>query len=83
MIIAVNGKSRAVEEGISIAQLLKQLGIHPLRVAVLLNQDVVKREQYEVTLLKEGDRLEIVTIMAGGAGGNVCESFWSKTSVGR
>jgi len=67
MIIVVNGKSRSVGEGISVAQLLERLGIHPLRAAVLLNQDVVKRGQYEATFLKEGDRLEIVTIMAGGA----------------
>lgn len=66
MLISVNGKSWQVEEGWSIAELLEKLQLHPLRVAVVLNQEIVKREYYETTLLKEADKVEIVTIMAGG-----------------
>lgn len=67
MTIVVNGKPREEEEGISIARLLTKLQLHPLRVAVLVNQEIVRRPHYETTFLKEGDRVEIVTIMAGGA----------------
>lgn len=55
-----------MEEGWSIAKLLETLRLHPLRVAVVLNQEIVKRQHYGTTLLKEGDKVEIVTIMAGG-----------------
>jgi thiamine biosynthesis protein ThiS len=43
------------------------LNIDPLRVAVQLNLEIVKRERYGKTVLKAGDRLEIITFMAGGA----------------
>lgn len=67
--MSVNGKPLEVEEGWSIARLLETLQLHPLRVAVVLNQEIVKRQHYETTLLKEGDKVEIVTIMAGGGSG--------------
>jgi sulfur carrier protein len=47
--------------------LLNELNINPLRVAVQLNLEIVRRERYENTVLKAGDRLEIITFMAGGA----------------
>lgn len=66
MVVSVNGKPREVEEGWSIAKLLETLQLNPLRVAVVLNQEIVKRQHYGATFLKEGDKVEIVTIMAGG-----------------
>jgi thiamine biosynthesis protein ThiS len=45
---------------------LDELGLHPLRVAVQRNQDIVKRERYEEVVLQPGDTVEILTIMAGG-----------------
>lgn len=67
MELMVNGKKLEVAEGATITALLEQLNINPLRVAVQLNLEVIKRERYEKTALNEGDRLEIITFMAGGA----------------
>ena len=66
MELMVNGKKRDVADGATITALLDELKINPLRVAVQLNLEIVKREQYERTALKAGDRLEIITFMAGG-----------------
>ena len=67
MELMVNGKKLEVTDGASITALLDELKINPLRVAVQLNLEIIRREQYERTALKAGDRLEIITFMAGGA----------------
>lgn len=67
MELTVNGKKLDVTNGATITALLDKLEINPLRVAVQLNQQIIKREQYENTSLKAGDRLEIITYMAGGS----------------
>lgn len=67
MDLIVNGKRLEVTDGASLAVLLNELNINPLRVAVQLNLEIVKRERYDKTVLKAGDRLEIITFMAGGA----------------
>ncbi len=66
MQIRLNGKSREVAEGISIRRLLDELGLHPMRVAVQRNQDIIKRDRYEEVVLQPDDTVEILTIMAGG-----------------
>lgn len=65
--LTVNGKMLDVTDGATITVLLEKLEINPLRVAVQLNQQIIKREQYERAALKAGDRLEIITFMAGGS----------------
>lgn len=67
MELTVNGKKLEVTDGVTITALLAELKINALRVAVQLNQEIVKRERYEETSLKAGDRLEIITFMAGGS----------------
>jgi thiamine biosynthesis protein ThiS len=66
MEIRLNGKTREVAEGISIRQLLDELGLHPMRVAVQRNEDIIKRDRYGEVVLQPGDAVEILTIMAGG-----------------
>ena len=67
MELTINGKQREVTNGVTITALLEELKINPLRVAVQLNLEILKRERFEETMLKSGDRLEIITFMAGGA----------------
>jgi len=64
--IRVNGKMREVAEGMTLSELLTHLKVHPLRVAVQLNTEIVKRERYGEVVLKEGDVVEVLTFMAGG-----------------
>ncbi|MGB4781217.1 sulfur carrier protein ThiS [Candidatus Methylomirabilis sp.] len=67
MELTVNGKKLEAANGATIAALLEELQINPLRVAVQLNQQITKRELYESTALQAGDTLEIITFMAGGS----------------
>ena len=66
MEIRLNGKAREVEQDITIHQLLDSLKLHPLRVAVQVNDDIIKRDRYGEVILKSGDTVEVLTIMAGG-----------------
>jgi thiamine biosynthesis protein ThiS len=66
MQIQVNGKEREVGEGMTVAQLLEELNARPERVAVLVNQEIVKKPSYASTTIREGDAVEVLTVMAGG-----------------
>lgn len=67
MQILVNGKERDVSDGITVAQLLEELRVRPERVAVLVNQGIIKKPSYASTTIRAGDAVEVLTVMAGGA----------------
>jgi sulfur carrier protein len=64
--LSLNGKSREVEPGTSLGALVDQLGIDRRLIAAAHNGDVVKRELYDATLLRDGDRVEVVRMVGGG-----------------
>lgn len=65
MQITVNGENKIITE-MSLLQFLESLGINPRGVAVELNTDIVSRTAYETTILRDGDRMEIVHFVGGG-----------------
>ncbi len=67
IILTVNGESRTVDDGTSIIKLLETLSIEQRRVAVAINGEVVPRTEHEQTSLKDGDQVEIVRMVGGGA----------------
>ncbi|MHB0774759.1 sulfur carrier protein ThiS [Halomonas sp. WWR20] len=66
MQIQLNGDTTELEDALSVAQLVEQLGLSGRRVAVEVNEDVVPRSQHAETYLAEGDRVEIVHAIGGG-----------------
>ena len=66
MNILVNGQVRDVPSGATIAQLLESLRLDPRALAVELNLEVIPRGRHAQCALREGDRLEIVTLVGGG-----------------
>lgn len=66
MRIIVQGQVREVPEGASIESLLQLLGLHPSVCLVEHNGTVPPRELWPCTQLKDGDRLEIFRVAAGG-----------------
>ena len=66
MKIVVNGKPMEVADGLTLEGLLGQLNIRREYTAVALNREVARKAQYAETLLREGDRVEIVHPMGGG-----------------
>ena len=66
MRIVVNGEEREVAAGTSVAELVRELGLASERVAIERNGRIVRRAEHERTLLAEGDRVEVVTLVGGG-----------------
>jgi thiamine biosynthesis protein ThiS len=66
MQIVVNGKERAVTDGTTLAELLKNLDLNAQQVAVEINLQLVPRTDHAQHRLADGDSLEVVTIVGGG-----------------
>ena len=66
MNLIINGEPREFSSPLALLSLIEKLGMKADRVAVELNREIVRREQWEATLLKDGDRLEIVHFVGGG-----------------
>ena len=64
--IRVNGEHRRVSPGISIADLLRELGFDPVRVAVERNVEIVPRATIGEVQVEDGDDYEIVHFVGGG-----------------
>jgi thiamine biosynthesis protein ThiS len=66
MDVILNGEPATVPAPLTIAGLLAHLDIDARRVAVELNEAVVKRALYEETAINDGDAVEIVNFVGGG-----------------
>jgi thiamine biosynthesis protein ThiS len=64
--IQVNGEPRVVAEGLTIVDLLTDLGLRPDRVAVEMNRAIVKQPLWAETAIPPGAELEIVQFVGGG-----------------
>jgi thiamine biosynthesis protein ThiS len=66
MQVTINGESRALAAGLTVADLLRELGLDGRKVAVERNLEIVPKSAFAATHLSEGDRLEIVHFIGGG-----------------
>ena len=64
--VVINGETRSVVQGTTVARLIEELGLGDRRVAVERNREVVPRATHATTVLAAGDRLELVTFVGGG-----------------
>lgn len=67
MTLHINGEPREFPEGLTVASLVAHLGMKADRVAVELNLEIVPRANWDAIALKDGDKLEIVHFVGGGA----------------
>lgn len=64
--ITVNGKQIQQASEMSVADYLEQNNYQIKRIAVELNEEILPKYSYSDTMLKDGDRLEVVTFVGGG-----------------
>ncbi|MBL8945950.1 MAG: sulfur carrier protein ThiS [Myxococcales bacterium] len=64
--VVINGETRAIASGSTLADLLRELALDPRTVAVERNLEIVPRSEYAACVLETGDRLEVVTFVGGG-----------------
>lgn len=66
MVVTINGKSGEAPEGETVAQLVARLGLAGQPCAVEVNRAVVPRREHAQRVLREGDVVEVVTLVGGG-----------------
>ena len=66
--ITLNGERKELPGPLSVAELVRHLGLKAEHVAVELNKGLVTRSRHAETPVAEGDVLEVVTLVGGGAG---------------
>ncbi len=64
--IQFNGQPRLVQDGISVEELLLSAGVPTKFCAVELNLEIVPKHEYRAQIVKEGDAIEVVTLVGGG-----------------
>ena len=72
MHVQVNGEPRQVCEEINVTDLLRDLQLNVERVAVEVNLEILDRRDFDTKTLQEGDRIEILSFIGGGAAGYRC-----------
>jgi len=66
MRVFVNGDEKDLNARTSLAELIEQLDLPAVRIAIELNREVVRRSDWGGTMLKDEDRIEIVHFVGGG-----------------
>lgn len=67
MQITINGEAQSFDSSLTVEQLLSQIGLDHRKVAVERNLEIVPKSSYPDTALSDGDKLEIVHFIGGGA----------------
>ena len=62
----INGHLRDLPDQLTVSALLDLLGSPRAGIAVARNDRVVRRSEYDTDRLRDGDRVEIITAVAGG-----------------
>ena len=64
--VTVNGDERHVADGRTITEFLAEFDLVPGMVVVELNREILPRDQFGETVVREGDRIELVHFVGGG-----------------
>jgi thiamine biosynthesis protein ThiS len=65
--VSINGGSRIVPGGLTIAELLRHLDIDPSRVAVELNRQIIRKNDWDAARVTAGSSIEVVHFVGGGS----------------
>ncbi|MFN7543453.1 MAG: sulfur carrier protein ThiS [Acidobacteriota bacterium] len=66
--VEVNGQRQEIPSGLNIRTLLDFLDVDPQRVAVELNRAIIRKTEWEATVLAANDQIEVVLFVGGGRG---------------
>jgi thiazole synthase len=64
--LTLNGDPRNIAAGASVADLVRDIGLDPAKVAVERNLEIVPRSTLADVMLADNDVLEIVHFVGGG-----------------
>ena len=64
--VVINGDEKEIAAGLTVTALLESLNLHPRLVVVEHNREILDRERYSDTEVRDGDTLELVHFVGGG-----------------
>ena len=64
--IIVNGKKKDLVKPMTVTEYLNENSYVPATVEIELNEEILPKDRYAETILKDGDCMEIVTFVGGG-----------------
>lgn len=67
MRVTINGEERGFDVPMTVEKVLGKIGLDSRKVAVERNLELVPKSQYDATSVEDGDKLEIVHFIGGGA----------------
>ena len=66
MKIIVNGKEKTFEDGTTLTEVIEKLGISSKVMAIAVNMEVVKEDDWSSFIPKESDKIELLHFVGGG-----------------
>ena len=66
MNIILNGKQFSIDKKMSIKDILVQNNIGEKNIVVEVNKEIISKSQWDKTIFKENDQIEIITAVGGG-----------------
>jgi len=66
MKLIINAIEKEFEEGLTLAQIIGQLKVEQKVMALAVNMQIVKKEQWDSFTPKEGDEIELLNFVGGG-----------------
>ncbi|MDD1632938.1 MAG: sulfur carrier protein ThiS [Methylococcaceae bacterium] len=66
MNIKLNGEKRELPDGLTVRAMLRHIGIQPERVAVEINEQIIRKATYDDAVVRYSDSVEVVQIKGGG-----------------
>jgi thiamine biosynthesis protein ThiS len=66
MTVVVNGEHKTLADGAFVSDLVRELGLEKAACAVEVNRRLVPKASHPAQALKDGDTVEVVTLVGGG-----------------
>lgn len=66
MQVTLNGEKRELADGVTVGELIGDLGLNGRRFAVEVNLEILPRDGYDGHRLRDGDTIEVVHFIGGG-----------------
>jgi len=66
MTVIVNGQQQSIPEGTTVRALIERLKLGSAACAAEVNRELVPRRDHETRPLREGDIIELVSLVGGG-----------------
>ena len=64
--VFLNGESRSIGAETDLVRLLETFSLPSQRIAIELNNTVIRRADWPQTIISEGDKIEVVHFVGGG-----------------